>query len=30
VCMCEGRITKVLNIEDADQETIMKYATRRN
>ena len=29
-CMCEGRITKILNIEEASQETIMKYATRRN
>ncbi len=29
-CMCEGRITKILNIEDASQEIIMKYATRRN
>ena len=29
-CMCEGRITGIVNIEDADQETIMKYATMRN
>ena len=27
--MCEGRLTKVLNIKDADQEIIMKYATER-
>lgn len=30
VCMCEGRITKVLDIQDASQESIMKYATQRN
>lgn len=29
VVMCEGRITKTLDIKDADQETIMKYATMR-
>ncbi|MDR0424576.1 MAG: sugar ABC transporter ATP-binding protein [Clostridiales Family XIII bacterium] len=29
-CMCEGRLTKILDIQDADQETIMKYATMRN
>ena len=27
--MCEGRLTKVLDIKDADQEIIMKYATER-
>ena len=27
--MCEGRITKILDIGNADQETIMKYATMR-
>ncbi len=27
--MCEGRITKILDAKDADQETIMKYATMR-
>lgn len=27
--MCEGRLTKVLDIKDADQEIIMKYATQR-
>lgn len=30
MCMCEGRITKVLDIQEADQQTIMKYATMRN
>lgn len=30
VVMCEGRITKTLDISEADQETIMKYATMRN
>ncbi len=29
IVMCEGRITKALDIADADQETIMKYATKR-
>lgn len=29
VCMCEGRLTKVLDISEANQETIMKYATMR-
>lgn len=29
-CMCEGRITKILDIQDASQEIIMKYATQRN
>lgn len=28
--MCEGRITKIIDIEDADQEEIMRYATMRN
>ena len=27
--MCEGRLTKILDIEEADQEVIMKYATER-
>jgi len=27
--MCEGRITRILDISEADQETIMKYATMR-
>ncbi len=27
--MCEGRITKILHHDEADQETIMKYATKR-
>jgi len=30
VCMCEGRLTKILDIQDASQEIIMKYATQRN
>ncbi|MFV0351066.1 MAG: sugar ABC transporter ATP-binding protein [Oscillospiraceae bacterium] len=30
VCMCEGRLTKILDIQEADQQTIMKYATMRN
>lgn len=29
VCMCEGRITGSLNIEEANQESVMKYATAR-
>lgn len=29
VVMCEGRLTKVLDIKDANQEVIMKYATER-
>lgn len=29
-CMCEGRITRILDIQDATQEMIMKYATQRN
>lgn len=28
-CMCEGRLTKILDIQDATQEVIMKYATQR-
>lgn len=28
--MCEGRITKILNSSDCNQETIMKYATNHN
>lgn len=28
--MCEGRITKILDIKDATQETIMHYATMRD
>lgn len=27
--MCEGRLTKILEIKDANQENIMKYATQR-
>lgn len=27
--MCEGRLTKILDIKDASQEVIMKYATER-
>ncbi|MBE7022704.1 MAG: sugar ABC transporter ATP-binding protein [Ruminococcaceae bacterium] len=27
--MCEGRITKILDIKEANQETIMEYATQR-
>lgn len=30
ICMCEGRLTGVLDIQDASQEAIMKYATMRN
>ncbi|MEG2958182.1 MAG: ATP-binding cassette domain-containing protein, partial [Oscillospiraceae bacterium] len=30
VCMCEGRLTKILDIQDATQEVIMKYATQRS
>jgi ribose transport system ATP-binding protein len=30
VVMCEGRITGILPIEEADQETIMQLATQRN
>ena len=29
VVMCEGRVTAPLDIQDASQETIMKYATMR-
>lgn len=29
-CMCEGRLTKILDIQDCSQEVIMKYATMRN
>lgn len=28
-CMCEGRLTKILDISQANQEMIMKYATMR-
>lgn len=28
-CMCEGRLTKILDIQTASQELIMKYATSR-
>ena len=28
--MCEGRITGELDIKDANQEEIMKYATKRD
>ena len=30
ICMCEGRMTGMLGIEEANQESIMKYATARN
>jgi ribose transport system ATP-binding protein len=30
ICMCEGRITGELDIADATQEEIMKYATMRD
>ena len=30
VCMCEGRLTSIVDIKDASQEVIMKYATMRN
>ncbi len=30
VVMCEGRITGILPVEEADQETIMQLATQRN
>ena len=30
IVMCEGRITGELDIKDAGQEEIMKYATKRN
>lgn len=30
ICMCEGRLTKILDIQEASQEVIMKYATMRN
>jgi ribose transport system ATP-binding protein len=29
VVMCEGRVTGVLNANEATQESIMKYATMR-
>ena len=29
IVMCEGRITADIDIKDATQETIMKYATMR-
>ena len=29
IVMCEGRVTGELAIEDANQESIMKYATNR-
>lgn len=29
IVMCEGRKTAELDIQDADQEVIMKYATMR-
>lgn len=29
-CMCEGKLTKMLDIQEATQEVIMKYATMRN
>lgn len=30
ICMCEGKMTGCLDIQEANQETIMKYATARN
>lgn len=30
VVMCEGRVTGILNVNEATQETIMKYATMRS
>ncbi|HEX2986539.1 MAG TPA: sugar ABC transporter ATP-binding protein [Caproiciproducens sp.] len=30
ICMCEGKVTGSLGIEEASQEKIMKYATARN
>jgi ribose transport system ATP-binding protein len=30
VVMCEGRVTGVLDIDEATQENIMKYATMRS
>ena len=30
IVMCEGRVTGELDIKDANQEKIMKYATMRN
>ena len=27
--MCEGKLTKILDIKEANQEVIMKYATQR-
>ncbi|MDR1135748.1 MAG: sugar ABC transporter ATP-binding protein [Clostridiales Family XIII bacterium] len=30
VCMCEGKLTGILDIQDANQEIIMKYATMRS
>lgn len=29
-CMCEGRLTGILDIQDANQEEIMRYATMRS
>ena len=29
VVMCEGRVSKILNIEEANQENIMEAATNR-
>ena len=30
ICMCEGRLTGVVDIQDASQETVMRYATMRD
>jgi ribose transport system ATP-binding protein len=30
VVMCEGRVTGILNVNEATQESIMKYATMRS
>ena len=30
ICMCEGKMTGSLDIHEASQESIMKYATARN
>jgi ribose transport system ATP-binding protein len=30
ICMCEGKMTGSLDIQEANQESIMKYATARN
>ena len=30
VVMCEGRVTGILNVNEATQESIMKYATMKS